>query len=67
MSATKNAAFLFYYRGRLEYGNRSAASRIAAALAPLAALRADAGRIYVAGERRRLSELAASARASRGQ
>jgi hypothetical protein len=54
---TKKAAFLCYYRAHPEYGNRSAAGRVAAELAPLADLQAGTGRTYIAGELRRLTNL----------
>ena len=54
---TKKAAFLSRYRGHPEYGNRSAAGRVAAELAPLAGLQAGTGRTYIAEELRRLTEL----------
>jgi hypothetical protein len=41
---TKKAAFLARYRSHPEYGNRSAAGRVAAELAPLAGLQAGTGR-----------------------
>jgi hypothetical protein len=52
---TKKAAFLSRYRGHAEYGNRSAAGRVAAELAPLAGLQAGTGRTYIAEELRRLT------------
>jgi len=55
---TKKAAFLSRYRGHPEYGNRSAAGRVAAELAPLADLQAGTGRTYIAEELRRLTDLA---------
>jgi len=55
---TKKAAFLSLYRAHPEYGNRSAAGRVAAELAPLAGLQAGSGRTYIAGELRKLSGLA---------
>jgi hypothetical protein len=57
--STKKAAFLARYRGHPEYGNRSAAGRVAAELAPLAGLQAGTGRTYIAEELRRLTGLAA--------
>src|SRR5690242_20666941 len=55
---TKKAAFLVRYRTHAGYGDRSAAGRIAAELAPLAGLQAGTGRTYIAEELRRLSKLA---------
>ena len=55
---TKKAAFLSLYRAHPEYGNRSAAGRVAAELAPLADLQAGTGRTYIAGELRKLTGLA---------
>ena len=55
--STKKAAFLARYRGHSEYGNRSAAGRVAAELAPLAGLQAGTGRTYIAEELRRLTGL----------
>ena len=55
--STKKAAFLARYRGHSEYGNRSAAGRIAAELAPLAGLQAGTGRTYIAEELRKLTGL----------
>lgn len=55
---TKKAAFLVRYRSHPEYGDRSAAGRIAAELAPLAGLQAGTGRTYIAEELRRLTRLA---------
>ena len=52
---TKKAAFLSFYRAHPEYGNRSAAGRVAAELAPLAGLQAGTGRTYIAGELRKLT------------
>ena len=52
---TKKAAFLSRYRAHPEYGNRSAAGRVAAELAPLAGLQAGTGRTYIAEELRRLT------------
>jgi hypothetical protein len=40
---TKKAAFLARYRRHSEYGNRSAAGRVVAELAPLAGLQAGTG------------------------
>ena len=57
--STKKAAFLSRYRGHPEYGNRSAAGRVAAELAPLAGLQAGTGRTYIAEELRKLTGLAA--------
>jgi hypothetical protein len=56
---TKKAAFVFFYRAHPEYGNRSAAGRVAAELAPLAGLQAGTGRTYIAEELRKLANLAA--------
>ncbi len=56
---TKKAAFLSRYRGHPEYGNPSAAGRVAAELAPLAGLQAGTGRTYIAEELRKLTDLAA--------
>jgi hypothetical protein len=55
---TKKAAFLSLYRGHPDYGQRSAAGRVAAELAPLAALQAGTGRTYIAEELRKLTKLA---------
>jgi hypothetical protein len=55
--STKKAAFLARYRGHSEYGNRSAAGRVAAELAPLAGLQAGTGRTYIAEELRKLTGL----------
>jgi hypothetical protein len=55
---TKKAAFLSRYRAHPEYGNRSAAGRVAAELAPLAGLQAGTGRTYIAGELRKLAGMA---------
>ena len=57
---TKKAAFLSRYRAHPEYGNRSAAGRVAAELAPLAALQAGTGRTYIAEELRKLTNLTLS-------
>ena len=57
---TKKAAFLSRYRAHPEYGNRSAAGRVAAELAPLAALQAGTGRTYIAEELRKLANLTLS-------
>ncbi len=57
---TKKAAFLARYRGHPEYGNRSAAGRVAAELAPPAGLQAGTGRTYIAEELRKLTDLAAA-------
>ena len=54
---TKKAAFLSRYRAHPEYGNRSAAGRVAAELAPLAGLQAGTGRTYIAEELRKLTKL----------
>jgi hypothetical protein len=61
--STKKAAFLARYRAHPEYGNRSAAGRVAAELAPLAGLQAGTGRTYIAGELRKLTGPAAIQRA----
>ena len=63
---TKKAAFLSRYRGHPEYGNRSAAGRVAAELAPLAGLQAGTGRTYIAEELRKLTDLAARPPLTRG-
>ena len=55
---TKKAAFLACYRSHPGYGDRSAAGRIAAELAPLAGLQAGTGRTYIAEELRKLTQLA---------
>jgi hypothetical protein len=55
---TKKAAFLSRYRGHPEYGNRSAAGRVAAEFAPLAGLQAGTGRTFIAEELRKLTKLA---------
>ena len=52
---TKKAAFLSRYRAHSEYGNRSAAGRVAAELAPLAGLQAGTGRTYIAEELHKLT------------
>ena len=52
---TKKAAFLSRCRAHPEYGNRSAAGRVAAELAPLAGLQAGTGRTYIAEELRKLT------------
>jgi hypothetical protein len=57
---SKKAAFLSRYRAHPEYGNRSAAGRVAAELAPLAGLQAGTGRTYIAEELRTLTKLALS-------
>ena len=54
---TKKAAFLSRYRSHPEYGNRSAAGRVAAELAPLAGLQAGTGRTYIAEELRKITGL----------
>ena len=61
---TKEAAFLSRYRGHPEYGNRSAAGRVAAELAPLAGLQAGTGRTYIAEELRKLANLASGPRST---
>ena len=55
---TKKAAFLSRYRAHPEYGNRSAAGRVAAELAPLAGLQAGTGRTYIAEELRKRTGMA---------
>ena len=55
---TKKAAFLVRYRSHPGYGDRSAAGRVAAELAPLAGLQAGTGRTYIAEELRKLTKLA---------
>ena len=55
---TKKAAFLVRYRSHPEYGDRSAAGRVAAEIAPLADLQAGTGRTYIAEELRKLTKLA---------
>jgi hypothetical protein len=55
---TKKAAFLVRYRSHPGYGDRSAAGRIAAELAPFAGLQAGTGRTYIAEELRKLTKLA---------
>jgi hypothetical protein len=57
---TKKAALLSRYRAHPEYGNRSAAGRVAAELAPLAGLQAGTRRTYIAEELRKLTNLAAA-------
>ena len=52
---TKKATFLSCYRAHPEYGDRSAAGRVAAELAPLAGLQAGTGRTYIAEELRKLA------------
>jgi hypothetical protein len=61
---TKKAAFLSRYRAHPEYGNRSAAGRVATELAPLAGLQAGTGRTYIAEELRKLTDLAARPRST---
>ena len=63
---TKKAAFLSRYRAHPEYGDRSAAGRVAAELAPLAGLQAGTGRTYIAEELRKLADLTGP-RANRGE
>lgn len=53
---TKKAAFLARYRSHPEYGNRSAAGRVAAELAPLTGLQAGTGRTYIAEELRKITD-----------
>ena len=48
--ATKKAAFLAAYRAHADYGNRAAASRVAAELAPAAGLQAGTARSYAYAE-----------------
>jgi hypothetical protein len=55
---TKKAAFLSRYRAHPEYGNRSAAGRVAAELAPLAGLQVGTGRTYIAEELRKFTGMA---------
>ena len=55
---TKKSAFLVRYRSHPGYGDRSAAGRVAAELAPLAGLQAGTGRTYIAEELRKLTKLA---------
>jgi hypothetical protein len=55
----QEAAFLARYWSHAEYGNRSAAGRVAAELAPLAGLQAGTGRTYIAEELRKLTNLTA--------
>src|SRR5208337_2681403 len=64
---TKKAAFLSRYRAHPEYGDRSAAGRVAAELAPLAGLQAGTGRTYIAEELRKLAALTVQVAALRGQ
>jgi hypothetical protein len=64
---TKKAAFLSRYRAHPEYGNRSAAGRVAAELAPLAGLQAGTGRTYIAEELRRLTGMAGPPPAEEGR
>ena len=64
---TKKAAFLSRYRAHPEYGNRSAAGRVAAELAPLAGLQAGTGRTYIAGELRKLTGMAGPRPAEEGR
>lgn len=54
---TKKAAFLVRYRSHPEYGDRSAAGRVAVELTPLADLQAGTGRTYIAEELRKLTKL----------
>ena len=61
---TKKAVFLSRYRKHPEYGNRSAAGRVAAELSPLAGLQAGTGRTYIAQELRKLAELGARPRST---
>lgn len=62
---TKKTAFLSRYRGHPEYGNRSAAGRVAAEPALLAGLQAGTGRTYIGEELRKLTELDARPRSTR--
>jgi hypothetical protein len=55
-----SVAFLVRYRSHPGYGDRSAAGRVAAELAPLAGLQAGTGRTYIAEELRKLTKLALS-------
>jgi hypothetical protein len=55
---TKKAVFLAHYWSHPEYGDRSAAGRVAAELAPLADLQAGTGCTYIAEELRKLTKLA---------
>ncbi len=47
---TKKAAFLAAYRAHADYGDRAAASRVAAELAPGAGLQAGTARSYAYAE-----------------
>jgi hypothetical protein len=47
---TKKAVLLALYRAHPDYGNRSAASRVAAELAPRAGLQAGTARTYLYAE-----------------
>ena len=64
---TKKAAFLSRYRAHPQYGNRSAAGRVAAELAPLVGLQAGTGRTYIAGELRKLTSMAGPRPAEEGR
>ena len=64
---TKKAAFLCRYRAHPEYGNRSAAGRVAAELAPLAGLQAGTGRTYIAEELCKLTGMAGPRSAMEGR
>jgi hypothetical protein len=64
---TKKSAFLSRYRAHPEYGNRSAAGRVAAELAPLAGLQAGTGRTYIAEELRKLTAIAGQLPAEEGR
>ena len=64
---TKRAAFLSRYRAHPQYGNRSAAGRVAAELAPLADLQAGTGRTYIAEELRKLTATAGPRPAEEGR
>ncbi len=52
--------------GHSEYGNRSAARRVTAELAPLAGLQPGTGRTYIADELHMLTGLAAVPRPAEG-
>jgi len=64
---TKKAAFLSCYRAHPQYGNQSAAGRVAAELAPLAGLQAGTGRTYIAEELRKLTGMAGPRPAEEGR
>jgi len=61
----KKAAFVARYRAHPEYGNRTAAGRVAAELAPLAGLQPGTRRTYIGEELRKLTDLAARSRTGR--